>query len=67
LYWHSEVNAPTLNSQIEITATRCFGEDAINLAVGGAAGVSQNGNIFSSFAREGQNPIVYSYCAHKNP
>ncbi|KAI0284144.1 hypothetical protein BC826DRAFT_872328, partial [Russula brevipes] len=45
-------------------ATRCFGEDAINMAVGGATGVSQNGNIFSSFAGKGQNPVVYSHRAH---
>ncbi|KAF8239862.1 hypothetical protein L208DRAFT_1235949, partial [Tricholoma matsutake] len=44
----------------------CFGQDAINIAVNGKPGVP-TGNIFSSFAHQGQQPVTYSYHAHLNP
>jgi len=35
-------------------AIRCFGDEAVNSAVKGKPAVSQSGNIFSSFAGQGQ-------------
>lgn len=48
-------------------AIRCWGEDAVNEAVKGELSVSRSGNIFSSFARQGQRPSTYSHCAHTIP
>lgn len=30
-------------------------------------GKTQNGSIFASFARQGQQPVQYSHRAHTNP
>lgn len=47
-------------------AIRCFGEDSVNAAVNGDAVTSRSGNIFSIFARQGQNPVSFSHRAHTN-
>jgi len=47
-------------------AIRCFGEDCVNAAVSGNAVTSRSGNIFSAFARQGQNPVTFSHRAHTN-
>ncbi|KAF8231528.1 hypothetical protein L208DRAFT_1000847, partial [Tricholoma matsutake] len=47
-------------------AIRCFGQDAIDMAVNGKPGVP-TGNIFSSFTHQGQQPVTYSHRAHLNP
>lgn len=46
---------------------RCWGEDAVNTAVKGELGASRSGDIFSSFARQGQRPVTYSHRAHTTP
>lgn len=48
-------------------AIRCWGEDAVNAAAKGEFGVSRSGDIFSSFARQGQQPVTYSHRAHTTP
>jgi hypothetical protein len=48
-------------------AVRCFGEDTVNMAVKGEPGVSRSGNIFSRFACQGQQPVMYSHCVHSTP
>jgi len=45
-------------------AARCFGEDVVQTEMNGELGVSQSGNIFNSFAHQGQHPITYSHRAH---
>ena len=47
-------------------ARRCFGEDAVNVAVKGEPGTNWSGNVFSTFAHQGQRPITYSHRAHSN-
>ncbi|KAF8229146.1 hypothetical protein L208DRAFT_1288230 [Tricholoma matsutake] len=47
-------------------AIRCFGQDAVNMAVDGKPGIPTS-NIFSLFAHQGQWPVTYSHCAHLNP
>ena len=47
-------------------AIRCFGEDVVNAAVNGE-NASHSGNIFNSFARQGQKPVTYSFRTHTNP
>ena len=48
-------------------AIRCWGEDAVNAATKGELGVGRSGDIFSSFACQGQQPVTYSHCAHTTP
>jgi hypothetical protein len=45
-------------------AVRCHGEDCVNARMNGESGPSQSGNIFSSFALQGQQPVTYSHRAH---
>ena len=47
-------------------AIRCFGEDAVNMAVKGEASVSHSGNIFTAFANQGQWAKTYSHHAHSS-
>jgi hypothetical protein len=47
-------------------AIRCFGEDVVNAAVNGES-AQCNGNIFNTFARQGQKPVTYSFRSHTNP
>jgi len=48
-------------------AIRCFGEDAVKNATNPRDIESQNGSIFASFARQGQEPVQYSHRSHSNP
>ncbi len=48
-------------------ALRCFGEDAVNTATKGELATSRSGNLFSRFARQGQQPVTYSHCSHSTP
>jgi len=57
----------SLTTNLQHHAAHCWGDNAVNEATKGAAGVSQSGNIFSSFAQQGQNPVTYSHCAHSTP
>jgi hypothetical protein len=46
-------------------AIRCFGEDCVNMTVNGP-GVALSGNIFNSFAHQGQQPVSVSHRSHTN-
>jgi hypothetical protein len=48
-------------------ANQCFGEEAVNNAIGGKPGITPSASIFSLFANEGQKPVHYSHRAHTNP
>jgi hypothetical protein len=48
-------------------AIRCFGEEAVNNAIGGKAAIPPSASIFSLFAHQGQQPVQYSHRAHTNP
>lgn len=48
-------------------AIRCFGEDAVKNAAQPQDPSTRNGSIFSSFARQGQQPVQYSHRSHTNP
>jgi hypothetical protein len=44
-------------------AVRCFSEDIVK---NGESGGSRSGNIFSAFARQGQQSVTYSHRAHSS-
>jgi hypothetical protein len=48
-------------------AIRCFGEDAVKNATNPQDIESQNGSIFASFARQGQESVQYTHRSHSNP
>ena len=49
-------------------ATRCFGEDTVKITMdGGKAAQNENGSIFQSFARRGQEPVTMSHRALSTP
>ena len=45
----------------------CFGEDAVKTATNAKDAESVKGSIFTSFARQGQQLVQYSYRVHSNP
>jgi hypothetical protein len=48
-------------------AARCFGKECVTARMNGESAPRQSGNIFSSFALQGQRPVTYSNRAHTNP
>ena len=48
-------------------AVRCFGEEAVNMAMDRESSTSRSSNIFNSFARQGKKPVMYSHRAHLMP
>ncbi|KAI0282629.1 hypothetical protein BC826DRAFT_896543, partial [Russula brevipes] len=51
-------------SNLKSHAIRCFGHDAVAAAFGGGHTVARDGSIFAVFARQGQDPVTVSHCAH---
>jgi hypothetical protein len=64
-YQDSKDRASTANLKYHVIG--CFGEDAVKTATKDPDGKTQNGSIFASFARQGQQPVQYSHRAHTNP
>jgi hypothetical protein len=57
----------TSSANLQHHAIRCFGEDTVNAAIAGEAHTNRSGNIFQSFACQGQWQVTYSNCLHTNP
>lgn len=64
-YQDSKDKSSTAN--LKYHATRCFGDDAVALAIKGEIISSQSGSIFTVFARQGQKPVNYTHRVHTNP
>ncbi|KAF8226563.1 hypothetical protein L208DRAFT_1301300, partial [Tricholoma matsutake] len=51
-------------SNLKSHLIKCFGQEAVNAVFNGTHPKAQDTSIFAAFARQGQQPIRISHCAH---
>jgi hypothetical protein len=61
-YQDSKDRATTSN--LKNHAIKCFGHDAIDAAFENRHSAGRDGSMFAAFARQDQQPVKVSHCAH---
>ena len=53
-------------SNLKAHAIGCFGEEAVKLGISAKDAEARSGNIFNTFAHQGQKPVTYTHRSHTN-